>query len=336
VSERASGERLKIHEIYRSLQGESTHAGRPCTFVRLTGCQMRCVWCDSAHAFYEGTWRSLDEILAEVARLGADLVEVTGGEPLLQPAVLPLMTALCDAGSEVLLETGGGLDISGVDPRVRRILDIKCPGSGEAENNRWENLGHLRAGDELKLVLRRQGARAAAGGGERGGGRHRHLPAARAHRRRHARRRLRQHRRVPERHHLHRRRAGILRYRGYPDRGARRARFTEVAYLLIYGELPTAAELAVREKLTYHSLLHEDMKKFFEGFPPRRTRWRSSRRWWPRSRPTTRTTKMDVDLNIVRLLAKAKTIAAFSYKKSIGQPFIYPQNRLATPRTSCT
>ena len=149
----AAAPRLKIHEIYRSIQGESTHAGRPCVFVRLIGCQMRCVWCDTAYAFYGGEFRRVDEIVAEVASHRCQLVEITGGEPLLQPAVHPLMSALCDAGYEVLLETGGGLDISGVDPRVARIVDIKCPASGEAENNRWENLAHLRPGDELKLVL---------------------------------------------------------------------------------------------------------------------------------------------------------------------------------------
>ncbi len=149
----APSRRLKVHEIFLSLQGESTFAGRPCVFVRLTGCQMRCVWCDTAHAFYDGTWRSLDEILGEVAAYACPLVEVTGGEPLLQPAVLPLLRELCDAGHEVLLETGGGLDIAPVDPRVRRIVDLKCPGSGEAENNRWENLDELRQEDELKFVL---------------------------------------------------------------------------------------------------------------------------------------------------------------------------------------
>ncbi|HEX9801203.1 MAG TPA: 7-carboxy-7-deazaguanine synthase QueE [Thermoanaerobaculia bacterium] len=149
----AAAPRLKIHEIYRSIQGESTHAGRPCVFVRLIGCQMRCVWCDTAYAFYGGEFRRVDEIVAEVASHRCRLVEITGGEPLLQPAVHPLMSALCDAGYEVLLETGGGLDISGVDPRVARIVDIKCPASGEAENNRWENLARLRPGDELKLVL---------------------------------------------------------------------------------------------------------------------------------------------------------------------------------------
>jgi len=148
-----SRDRLRVHEIYRSLQGESTRAGRVCAFVRLTGCQMRCVWCDTEHAFYEGEWRSVDEVVARVAELGAALVEVTGGEPLLQPAVHPLMTRLCDAGHEVLLETGGGLDIGGIDPRVGRIVDVKCPGSGEVENNRWENLALLREGDEVKFVL---------------------------------------------------------------------------------------------------------------------------------------------------------------------------------------
>lgn len=149
----AGAPRLRIHEIYLSIQGESTHAGRPCVFVRLTGCQMRCVWCDTGYAFHGGEFRGVDEVVAEVARHRCALVEITGGEPLLQPAALPLMTALCDAGHEVLLETGGGLDISGVDPRVRRILDVKCPGSGESDNNRWENLAELRAGDELKFVL---------------------------------------------------------------------------------------------------------------------------------------------------------------------------------------
>jgi 7-carboxy-7-deazaguanine synthase len=147
------GERLRIHEIFRSIQGESTRAGRPCIFVRLTGCQMRCVWCDTEYAFYDGAWMGVEEIVAEIERLGGGLVEITGGEPLLQPAVHPLMAALADAGHEVLLETGGGLDIAGVDPRIGRIVDIKCPGSGESENNRWPNLDLLRAGDEVKFVL---------------------------------------------------------------------------------------------------------------------------------------------------------------------------------------
>ena len=146
-------ERLKVHEIFYSLQGESTRAGRPCVLVRLTGCQMRCTWCDSEYAFYEGRWATLEEVTAEVEAFGCDLVEVTGGEPLLQPGCLPLLTRLCDAGHEVLLETGGGLDVSRVDPRVRRIVDIKCPASGEADANLWSNLDHLRPTDELKLVV---------------------------------------------------------------------------------------------------------------------------------------------------------------------------------------
>jgi len=146
-------ERLKVHEIFYSLQGESTRAGRPCVLVRLTGCQMRCVWCDSEYAFYEGRWMSCQEVLDEVASHGCPMVEVTGGEPLLQPGAQPLMTTLCDAGYEVLLETGGGVDIGEVDPRVRRIVDVKCPGSGEAENNRWANLDLLTPRDELKFVV---------------------------------------------------------------------------------------------------------------------------------------------------------------------------------------
>lgn len=145
--------RLKIHEIFHSIQGESTYVGRPCVFVRLTGCQMRCSWCDTEHAFFDGDWMSLDEIVERVRSFGCPLVEVTGGEPLLQPDVHPLMTRLCDLGFELLLETGGGLDIAGVDPRVRRIVDIKCPASGESANNRWQNLDDLRPTDELKFVV---------------------------------------------------------------------------------------------------------------------------------------------------------------------------------------
>lgn len=145
--------RLKVNEIFYSLQGESTFAGLPCVLVRLTGCQMRCRWCDSEYAFFAGAWRSLDQVLAEVAGHRCRLVEVTGGEPLLQPATPALLAALCDVGYEVLLETGGGLDIGVVDRRVRRILDVKCPGSGEAEANRWGNLELLTPRDEVKFVL---------------------------------------------------------------------------------------------------------------------------------------------------------------------------------------
>ncbi len=153
VSDLPATERLRLTEIFHSIQGESTAAGRPCVFVRLTGCQMRCRWCDTEYAFHGGSWWTLDAVLDEVARFGCPLVEVTGGEPLLQPAVLPLMERLADAGYEVLLETGGGLDISPVDPRVRRIVDVKCPGSGESGANRWQNLELLTARDEVKLVL---------------------------------------------------------------------------------------------------------------------------------------------------------------------------------------
>ncbi len=145
--------RLRVTEIFHSIQGESTFAGRPCVFVRLTGCQMRCRWCDTEYAFHGGAWWTVDEVLEEVAGHECPLVEVTGGEPLLQPAALPLLAALADRGHEVLLETGGGLDIGGVDPRVRRIVDVKCPGSGESEANRWENLELLRSTDEVKLVV---------------------------------------------------------------------------------------------------------------------------------------------------------------------------------------
>ena len=146
-------ERLRVNEIFYSIQGESTHTGRPCVLVRLTGCQMRCDWCDSEYSFYKGSWMSLDEVLEAVGSHGCPLVEVTGGEPLLQPGVFPLMRRLSELGHEVLLETGGGFDISEVDPRVRRILDIKCPGSGEAQGNCWANLELLTPRDEIKLVL---------------------------------------------------------------------------------------------------------------------------------------------------------------------------------------
>ena len=148
-----AGKRLKINEIFYSIQGESTFAGRPCVLVRLTGCQMRCAWCDTEYSFYEGRWMSRGEVIAEVIRHGCPLVELTGGEPLLQPGVRPLMAELCDAGYEVLLETGGGVSIADVDPRVHRIVDVKCPGSGEAKSNRFENLDLLTARDEVKFVL---------------------------------------------------------------------------------------------------------------------------------------------------------------------------------------
>lgn len=144
---------LLIHEIYRSIQGESSFAGLPCVFVRLAVCDARCTWCDTPHAFVEGTVRTVDSVLEEVASLACSLVEVTGGEPLLQPEVFALMTALADRGHRVLLETSGLRDIRPVDRRVHVIMDIKCPASGESERNRWENLDALKPTDEVKLVV---------------------------------------------------------------------------------------------------------------------------------------------------------------------------------------
>lgn len=170
-------ETLVINEIYLSLQGESTFAGLPCIFVRLTACNLRCSYCDSAYAFTEGKKQTLEEISAEVHRLAKPfapltfdsqltehgtrntihsslpLIEFTGGEPLLQKNILPLMKQLCDEGFTVLLETSGAHDISPVDPRVRRIMDLKCPSSGEVERNRWENIPHLKSTDEIKFVI---------------------------------------------------------------------------------------------------------------------------------------------------------------------------------------
>jgi 7-carboxy-7-deazaguanine synthase len=175
---------LVVNEIYLSLQGESTFAGLPCIFIRLTACDLRCSYCDTAYAFAEGDRKSLAEISAGVGRLAQPfgevrspkcevrspkcevqspksevrscrlpLVELTGGEPLLQRNSLPLMRALCDEGFTVLLETSGAHDIAAVDPRVRRIMDLKCPGSGEVARNRWENLRHLKGTDEIKFVI---------------------------------------------------------------------------------------------------------------------------------------------------------------------------------------
>jgi len=144
---------LVIHEIYASIQGESTFAGLPCTFVRTTGCNLRCVWCDTPQAFYGGTRMARADVLAAALAKGTPLVELTGGEPLLQPAVFPLMSELCDAGKTVLVETSGEADVSRVDPRVHKIMDLKAPGSGESHQNRWSNLEHVRATDEIKFVL---------------------------------------------------------------------------------------------------------------------------------------------------------------------------------------
>ena len=145
---------LVVHEIYASIQGESSFAGVPCTFVRLTGCNLRCTWCDTPHAFHGGTRMSRADVVKEALSRKTRVVEITGGEPLLQPAVLPLMTELCDAGKTVLIETSGERDISTVDPRVHRIMDLKAPGSGESHRNRWENIAHLMQTDEVKFVLK--------------------------------------------------------------------------------------------------------------------------------------------------------------------------------------
>lgn len=144
---------LKISEIFFSLQGEATRAGLPTVFVRLTGCPLRCVWCDSEYSFTGGKRMSQAQVIEAVAHYGARQVCVTGGEPLAQKACLPLLSALCDAGYDVSLETSGALDIGGVDPRVSRIVDLKAPGSGESAKNRWQNLALLTPRDELKFVL---------------------------------------------------------------------------------------------------------------------------------------------------------------------------------------
>ena len=145
---------LTINEIFYSIQGESTYAGRPCVFVRLTACDLRCSWCDTSYAFYEGRKRTLDDVLQELARFDCPLVEVTGGEPLLQEDVYPLMDALLDRGRTVLLETGGHRSTARVPGPVVTILDVKCPGSGEAHRNDWSNIERLRPHDEVKFVLK--------------------------------------------------------------------------------------------------------------------------------------------------------------------------------------
>lgn len=144
---------LVINEIFYSVQGESTHAGRPCAFVRLTACNLRCNYCDTEYAFYEGRRMAVAEVAAQVAGYRCPLVEITGGEPLLQEGVYTLCAALLDAGLQVMIETSGAADVSRLDPRVIKIMDLKCPGSGEAQRNLWSNLGHLTAIDEVKFVI---------------------------------------------------------------------------------------------------------------------------------------------------------------------------------------
>ncbi|MCU1229860.1 MAG: queE [Acidobacteria bacterium] len=144
---------IRITEIFHSIQGESSHAGRLCVFVRLTGCNLRCRWCDSEYTFTGGEKLSLDDVLARVNAYGTKLVEITGGEPLAQPEAFDLIHRLLDDGYEVLIETSGSIDITPVDRRAKLILDIKCPGSGEVAKNRWANLDDLRDHDELKFVI---------------------------------------------------------------------------------------------------------------------------------------------------------------------------------------
>jgi 7-carboxy-7-deazaguanine synthase len=149
----AAADTLTINEIFYSIQGESTFAGQPCVFVRLTGCDLRCTYCDTEYAFYEGRRRTFGEIVAEVARHPCRLVEITGGEPLLQKRVHELMTRLCDLDYTVLIETSGAHDIGAIDPRVHRIMDLKTPGSGEVARNRMANLELLGPRDEVKFVI---------------------------------------------------------------------------------------------------------------------------------------------------------------------------------------
>lgn len=151
------GEALQINEIFYSIQGESTHAGRPCVFVRLTGCNLRCGYCDTEYAFHEGRRMAIGEIVEQVDGHRCDLVEITGGEPLLQAGVYPLIDALLAANKRVMIETSGASDISRLDPRVVRIMDLKCPGSGESHRNLWSNLDHLSARDEVKFVISDRG-----------------------------------------------------------------------------------------------------------------------------------------------------------------------------------
>lgn len=145
---------LRVTEIFHSIQGESTHAGRPCAFIRLTGCPMRCVWCDSEYTFKGGERMTVEEVLGRVRAYGCRLVEVTGGEPLAQREAFTLIGRLCEEGYEVLIETGGYVSTEGLDERAKLVLDVKCPASGEAERNHWPNLARLRADrDEVKFVV---------------------------------------------------------------------------------------------------------------------------------------------------------------------------------------
>lgn len=153
-SPRTGAVQLRVTEIFHSIQGESTYAGRPCVFVRLTGCPLRCTWCDTEYAFHGGTDMTIEDVLTQIRRFDCPLVEVTGGEPLHQPAALPLIERLCAEGLEVLVETSGAIDVTPVDRRAHLILDIKCPGSGMTDRMMWSNLSHLSAQDEAKFVIK--------------------------------------------------------------------------------------------------------------------------------------------------------------------------------------
>lgn len=144
---------LRINEIFYSIQGESVYAGLPCVFIRLTYCNLRCSYCDTAYAFYEGDWQSFDNIIQDVKKYNCNLVEITGGEPLLQENVLILMTRLCDEGYTVLIETGGHMSIENIDSRVRKIMDLKCPSSSESDKIYWPNIKYLNKNDQVKFVI---------------------------------------------------------------------------------------------------------------------------------------------------------------------------------------
>ncbi|HEY0808629.1 MAG TPA: radical SAM protein [Longimicrobiales bacterium] len=145
---------LRVTEIFHSIQGESTWAGYPCTFIRLTGCPLRCVWCDTEYSFYGGEKMALDELVAKCDEIGTNLVEITGGEPLIHRNAFVLARMLLDRGYTVLVETSGAIDVSSLDPRVHKIMDLKCPGSGEESRNLWSNLEHLTGRDEIKFVIK--------------------------------------------------------------------------------------------------------------------------------------------------------------------------------------
>jgi 7-carboxy-7-deazaguanine synthase len=153
IAEKDRVDILRINEIFYSIQGEGSRSGEPCVFIRLTGCGLRCTYCDTEYAFYEGKDRTIEDVLHEVRSFGCNLIELTGGEPLEQSAVYPLMNRLCDEGYQVMIETGGHIDIGKVDPRVKRIVDLKTPSSGMEKRNYYQNVHHLKRSDEVKFVI---------------------------------------------------------------------------------------------------------------------------------------------------------------------------------------